>query len=183
MWFTNGSWYWRPPIYTGAPLVRIVRTYDPELMRAIIGPTMPEPDPAMEDLRAGRYVEAAKRLLDRANERERIEAEAEGVAIPDRSALRLFALALAGGGDMAGAARAFAQAHAEDPLLGSDPIMGDRVLRSGAEVRRIVLDGIAFARRDDRPESWALVGYLMQTQGRYDDARAMLARAREGAAP
>ncbi len=178
MFWRNGSFYWNGPFYNGLPVIDAVRRMDPELMRVITGPTTPAPDAAMVDLRAGRYSEAASQFLARAQKREREESAAEsggGIALVDRTALRLHGLALAGAGDMRGAARAFAEAYAEDPLLGSDPIVGDEVLASAAEVRRIVLECLEFAKRDGAPESWAMVGYLMQVQGRYDESRAMLA--------
>jgi tetratricopeptide (TPR) repeat protein len=177
MYYHDGSWYWYGPIYDGLPLIEQVRREDPELMRAIIGPTMPEPDAAMVDLHAGRYTDAARQFLSRAEKRERDESEMGGSAIVDRTALRLYGLAMAGAGDLRGASAAFAEAHREDPLLGSDPILGHVVLSSASEVRRIVLEGIEFAKRDNTAQSWELVGYLMQAQGRYDESRAMLARA------
>lgn len=176
MYCQDGSYYWYGPTYEGLPLIEAVRREDPELMKAIIGPTMPEPDRAMLDLRARRYVEAATEFLRRHDARVRDEAIAEGIAIPDRSELRLAALALAGAGSFEASAARFAQAHSEDPLLGADPIDGGRVLESLTEARRIVLDAMQFAKRTDTADAWALVGYLMQVQGRYDEARAMLAR-------
>ena len=177
MYREDGSWYWIQPTYDGLPLIELVRREDPELVKAIIGPTMPEPDRAMVDLRDGRYAEAAAEFARRHAQRVREEADAEGIAVPDRSALRLEALALAGAGAWQDAATRFIAAHDQDLALGSDPIDGARVLASQAEARRIVLDAMQFAKRSETADAWALVGYLMQVQGRHDEARAMLARA------
>jgi hypothetical protein len=142
-------------------------------------PTLPQPDPAMLALRAGRYTEAAAAFLRAHDERRIREAQAVGTPIPDRSALRLHALALAGAGDFAAAAEAFATAHREDPALGADPIDGAAVLPSRTEARRIMLDASRFARRTGAADAWATVGYLTQVEGRHDLARSFLARAQD----
>lgn len=180
MFRKDGSWYWFGPTYNGTPLIEAVRREDPALYEAIVGPTMPEPDPGMAALREGRYEEAANEFLRaharRVREEEAASAEG-GVPIPDRSMLRLHALALAAGGEFARAADAFGAAHREDPGLGADPIDGARVLSSGAEARRIVLDAMQFAKRTDSADAWAMVGYLKQVQGEHDEARALVAKA------
>lgn len=180
MFRKDGSWYWFGPTYNGTPLIEAVRREDPALYEAIVGPTMPDPDPGMVALREGRYEAAANEFL-RAHARRVREEDAEsaegGVPIPDRSMLRLHALALAAGGEFARAAEAFGTAHREDPALGADPIDGARVLASGSEVRRIVLDAMQFAKRADSADAWAMVGYLKQVQGEHDEARSLVAKA------
>lgn len=177
MYTEDGSWYWIMPAFDGMPLIERVQREDPALVAAIIGPQLPEPDPGLVDLREGRYEDAAAVFRRDHAARVRAEARAQGVAIPDRSALRLEALALAGAGEWQRAAELFAEAHDQDPLLGSDPIDGDRVLGSSMEARRIMLGAMEFAKRENTADAWAMVGYLMQVQGRYGDARAMVARA------
>jgi hypothetical protein len=178
MFRRDGSWFWRDFSDDGIPLIETVRREDPALVEAIIGPTMPDPDPALITLRAGRYLDAAAEFLRRHHRR--LDAEQSttiGTPIPDRSALRLHGLALAGARDFPAAAAAFAEAHAEDDLLGADPIDAARIMPSLSEMRRIVIDAVQFAHRTNTPDAWALVGYLMQAQGRHNEARAMLARA------
>jgi hypothetical protein len=143
-------------------------------------PPAPDVDEAMVDLRAGRYLDAAQEFLRRHTARVREELEAAGageVVIPDRSALRLHALALAGARDQAGAARAFAQAYREDPLLEGNPLDGGGLIGSGMELRRILIDAVRSAHRSGSPDAWNAVGRLMQAQGRFERANTMFARA------
>jgi hypothetical protein len=177
-----GAWGWNSGCWSdwnSQTLVVIDVPSNSAATEPITIPTLPQPDPAMLALRAGRYAEAASAFLRAHDERRIREAQAVGEAIPDRSALRLHALALAGAGDFAAAAAAFATAHREDPALGADPIDGDRVLPSRAEARRIMLGASRFARRTGAADAWAMVGYLTQVEGRHDLARSFLARAQD----
>ena len=176
-YWRNGCWYAYGPVYDGLPQVGEVERESPEIIAPVEAPALPEPDRAMVDLHEGRYLMAAAEFLRRHDQRLREEAAADGAAIPDRSALRLAALALAGAGQGARSAERFAEAYRDDPRLGADSIESGQMLGSTTEARRIMAGAVRFAHRTESADAWAQVGYLMQAEGRHDRARIMMDRA------
>ena len=176
-YWRNGCWYAYGPQYGGLPVVGTVdrETVDSVAITDVAAP--PPPDPALVDLRAGRYDRAAAEFLRRHKHAVRAEASEDSDAVVDRTDLRMAAIALAGAGDFADSAATFAEAYRDDPDPIAPPIDIDRLLGSPLESMRIVQNAVRFAHRVKTPEAWDMVGRLMAAEGRHDRARAMVARA------
>lgn len=194
--FAARPWYWRQP-FGGPPLLEIARRIDPALVNMpapksgalplylSAQPTTPAPPPvdaAIVALANRNYERAAELFMYRAGERNALEADDASMQ-PDRTALRLRALALAGLGHYADAAKAFARAYAEDSSLRDDPMRGARLIGNRTELRRIVNGAVSFAYQSDSPDAWRMVATLMQAQGREQLAQQMLNRANVLATP
>lgn len=140
-------------------------------------PTAPPPDPAIEALRAGEYARAVDLLRERVEQRQRQETESPDSTEIDRTALRLYGLALVGAGRLADAAEAFARAYEEDPALESAPLDGRSLLSGSRELRGLVLAAIGYAREAGSPQAWQMVAHLMVAEGREDRAKLILEEA------
>jgi len=201
--FTFGgapAWYWGYPsgwnywfgptvlYYNRAilppPMMEITRRIDPETQSMVgavpsMEPPAVPPDEGLEALRTHDYARAITVYERRVQERLTQEASAPAAPPADRRALRLLALALAGADRFDEAADAFNRAHAEDPGLDAQPLIGADALGSTSEMRRVVLASVRHAQKTGTAAAWRLVARLMQAEGREDQSQRMFLRAAE----
>ncbi len=192
-------WYWGYPsnwtFFTGPtvlyfnraalppPMIEITRRIDPDTQRMTpvlpesMAPPPPPADEGLEALRAQDFERAITVYERRHQERLTQEASAPAAPPPDRRALRLLGLALAGAGRFDEAAEVLDRAQKEDSGLDSQPIDGTEALGSQSEMRRIVLAAVRHAQRVEKPAAWRLVARLMQAEGRDVQAQRMFERA------
>lgn len=184
----DSPWFW-PRTYDGPPLVEIARRVDPALLNPP-APSTPLPPPlsasemARQALIAREYDRAALVYARLAEEQRQSEASTSYPQQIDRTAERFRVLALAGARQFAIAAELLALANQEDPR--DSGINGRRYISSPAELRRIVNAAVTWAHRQDSPAAWNLVAFLMDCEGRPDQAARMRERASlvdRGAAP
>lgn len=176
-YFTYGGWH---STYTGGPLYEVDRLVG-EQSPTVIVVVQPKTDEALEALQAGKFATARLLYLARAEERRQAEEDGEETRV-DRTALRLAALAAAGEGRYPEADRLFAEAYEEDPLLEQRPMEGATLVGGTRQMREILNGAVAYAYKAGTPSAWKMVAWLMQGEGRYERARAMMARAEEIAA-
>ena len=175
--YTYGGWQ---STYAGGPLYevnRLVGAGDPTVVVIL----EPKVDEALDALQAGRFASARLMYLERAHERSEAEADGEETGV-DRTALRLAGLAAAGERRYPEADRLFTEAYSEDPSLVDRPLDGATLVRGARDIRDIVNGAVAYAYKVGTADAWKMVAWLMQGEGRNDQARAMMARADEIAA-
>lgn len=93
----------------------------------------------------------------------------------DAPATRRMALTILLHGQAEAAENAMLEAYRLDPALAANPVDRDNL---PGDLRDLVIKAVNRANKTGTPQSWLLVGVLMQGQGRGDNAARMLARAR-----
>lgn len=171
--------YW-PGFYGQPPLVEVSRRVDPALLpQQPERPAPPEP-PTLEQLaqralRDGAYADAAAmyaRLVLEAGA-SNIDAD-QGLGV-ERALLDLWTLALCGDRKFEEAALLLARREQQSPVAA--PPMGAALLGSPLEMHNLVSSAVAWAHRARTPQAWRLVAFLMELDGRPDNAAAMRQRA------
>jgi len=136
-------------------------------------------DEAADALVRGAYELAVDLYLSRLGRARAGSGEAEVPVELDAHLLRLMGLALAGARHFDEAAEVFAHAYEIEPGLFDEPLDGRGAIGSSMEMRRIVLGAVKYAHEVNTALAWKMVGYLMQAEGRKDQARNMFERAAE----
>lgn len=182
--FQSLSQYWPGHVW-GPPLAERDRRVDPEHADLPLEPVTVTPPPAppslhslaLDALRAGDFARAAPMLERLAQNRLDAEKAALTSPPPDRTSLRLYAIALAALGRFDESSVAFRRADIEDSSLRTRPIDPVDTLGSAGALRRILNGAVGYANRTNTPEAWVLVGHLMAAEGRLADAQRMYDRA------
>ncbi len=178
-YWNNSPWFW-PRSYVGPPLVEIARRVDPALLSQRPDPPPPPEPPTLQELahRAlmERDYETASLLFAEIGEKLRQTAAAKGEGAATAFPEDLFrALALAGARHFEEATEMLLQfQRAGGPVDSQSSI---RFLGSPTEMRRIVNNSVAWAHSRNAPQAWRLVAFLMDAEGRGDQAERMRDRA------
>ena len=128
-------------------------------------PTTP-PEPGAAALRGGDLVAAARELIQHLDEN-----------AADARATRTLALVILLREVPESAEKTMTEAYRLDPALAAAPISRDD-LPARTDLRQLVIDAVNRANKTGTPQSWLVVGVLMQAQGRGENAARMIARAR-----
>lgn len=122
-------------------------------------------DPVVTELAAGRYAQAAAKLLQRAQES------------PDDLQVRSrLLLAFIGAGAMDRASDLLADLWEEGAALEGTVPEWEDLVDGPVELRRHVVRAVRYAHDVQTPEAWGIVSLLMQAEGRFQLAEKMAAR-------
>lgn len=173
-------YYYRLPTYQGPPLWEIARRLDPQLVGAvtpIAAPVAPV-DEAGRALRERNYQRAVGLFAQRVAA---LESGLDDPSVPNATVgeqLRLLALAMLGAGMNEDACDVMLRAYRQMPELADHPLDIAAAVGSPGEARTLLGDAMGFANRSSAAEPWFLVGVLLQSDGKHDQARAMVEKAR-----